>query len=276
MSDKVPNVNTDPPVQSSGNQVTQNMVKKYTILTDVKQLQDRLQDMYTNRSDMVNITGDGWAAAHKNEIREITWVYVKALGWISGLHGAVVGVFIGMIGGTMAGVAFEVGLVMPALILFAISALFVLAPFVYMLYAETITEESGQWAVGQNTQMFFQKMQDGMNVINTSTWAITAVTFIGTLVLMGVFEKASITASMAVLKAMGIVMPEYLRAAAYNNGSIYGISWFALLMAGIYVVRYIHIERIREDAKAKADANKQVQGMYKNKDSLAEARAAFN
>lgn len=84
---------------SSSSQVTQNMAKKYTILAEVKMLQDRLQDMFTNRSDMVNITGDGWAAAHRNEVKEILWVYLKSLGWISGFHGAILGVTIGVLGG---------------------------------------------------------------------------------------------------------------------------------------------------------------------------------
>lgn len=261
---------------SSSSQVTQNMAKKYTILAEVKMLQDRLQDMFTNRSDMVNITGDGWAAAHRNEVKEILWVYLKSLGWISGFHGAILGVTIGVFGGLLAGVTFSAGLLFPAVLFSVVSAMFVVTPYGYMLYAEIITEESKQWVVGQNTQNFFEKMRDSMQFIVWNTWVISGATFIGILFFIGLFETTAISMSMAVLKAFGIVIPQNLQSAIFNNGSIYGISLFALTIAGFLIARVTYMDRIKKIADDKSSANVKTQNMYKYKDAVQEARDLYN
>lgn len=262
--------------RGSGNQVTQNMPKKYTILAEIKVLQDRLQDMYTNRSDMVNITGDGWAAAHQNEIKEIFWVYLKALGWISGFHGAIIGVIIGIIGGIVAGVTFEASLYQVSIMMFMLSAMFVLAPFGYMLYAEIITEDSAKFVVGQNTEMFFGEMRKSMQFIVANTWIITFATFVAMLFILGLFEEKAVAFSMGMLKIFGLVIPERLGAAIYNNGSIYGISWFAIMLASAYIARIVYIDRVKTEAQAKSNSNKKTQNRYKHKDAVQEVREIFD
>lgn len=259
----------------NSNQITQNMQKKYTYLAPIKQLQDRLQDMYTNRADMVNATGDGWAATHNNELREIFWVYLKALGWVGGFHGNLLGVPLIILSGIIAGVMFEVGLYLLGISLLLIGALMYVGAIGYLIYAEKLTEESMKWAVGQNTGMFFKKMKTAMSFVTTNTWVITAVIFVGSLFFVGLFEKYMITFTAKMVKVFGIIVPDELAGPIYNNGLMFALSWFIIVTIAIYVFRARWIEDTIFLANKKRLENEKTQNIFKYKDAVQEVKALF-
>lgn len=261
--------------RGSGSQITQNLPKKYTILAEIKILQDRLQDMYTNRADVVNMTGDGWAAAHQNEIKEIFWVYLKALGWISGLHGAVFGTMIGVFGGILAGVLFEATLYTEAVLLFLATTLFFVGPFIYVTYAEVVTEDSAKWVVGNNTKMFHDEMTKAMQFIIVNTWLITIATFIGSLFIVGLLNDYIVRFSIGMLEVFRIVIPERLHGNIVNNGMIYGIGWFVLMIGTVYVGRTWYMNKVKGKSEGRSIENRKTQNSMKFKDNVQEVREMF-
>lgn len=263
--------------KNNGNQVTQNIPKKYTVLSEIKILQDRLQDMYTNRSDMVNATGDGWAAAHQNEVKEIFWVYLKSLGWVGGLHGAVVGNLFGMLGFIYAGILFELSFFYSAFFLFSLALTSVVYPFGYMIYAEMITEDSGKFVTGENTRQFFGEMRKAMAFVSSNTWMITVVMFFIMLFLVGIFEKKLITFMVWVLKALfGLVLSsQQLQETIFSNGSLYGIILFTGTMVFIFITKTIIIDNIKRRSSIISAGHIKVQKQYKYKDSVQEAKELF-
>lgn len=262
--------------RGSSSQVTQNMPKKYTILAEIKVLQDRLQDMYTNRSDIVNVTGDGWAAAHQNEIKEIFWVYLKALGWISGLHGAVFGTSLGVIGSLLAGVFFEVGLYGLAFGVLMLSSMVFIGPFIYLTYAEIITIESGKWVVGSNTKLFHDKMIEAMQFVISNTWLIALVVFVGMIFLLGLFDVFVVKFIIGMLGFFRVIIPEDLYGTIVSNGQLYGIGFFIALMALIYFIRTAVISKTKKESSDRATINKQNIETMKYKDNVQEVRFLFD
>lgn len=262
------------PPQSSGSQVTQNMQKKYTILGEIKILQDRLQDMYTNRSDMVNVTGDGWAAAHQNEIKEIRWVYLKAL-WPLNVHISLFSVALGELLSIFTGVLFEVGAFAPASFFALITVVTIIFPLGYLLYAEMLTEECGKWSIGQNTTMFHDKMKQEMAIIASSAWAFAVGVFFITLFLFGSLDSYILQWTVAGLKEFKIIIPDHLKAPMLDNGVIYGLELFIATVTIFYFYRAKTLTKIRLEAGEIASKNKKSQELLKNKDSFDEARSLY-
>lgn len=263
-----------PQSQQQGNQITQNMGNKYTVLPEIKMLQDRLQDMYTNRSDIVNVTGDGFAAAHKNEIKEMRWVYLKGLKHIV-FYGSAFGIFGGLIVSLMAGVLFEVGISTMSTILAVVAAVMFWVPFGYLLYAEVITEESGQWAIGPNTKQFFNKMKLEMSITNSTVWTSVGLITIAILFAAGLMEVPLENGMTKFLKLFKIIVPEHLQADVLSNGELYGVAWFAIILGSFWLIRKKLLEKIKHEAGVLAERNSITQQSYKDKDSVSEARKLF-
>lgn len=263
--------------KNNGSQVKQNIPKKYTVLSEIKILQDRLQDMYTNRSDMVNATGDGWAAAHQNEVKEIFWVYLRSLGWVGGLHGAILGNLLGMLGFIYAGVFYELSFFYASFVLFALALTSVVYPFGYMIYAEMITEDSGKFVTGENTGQFFGEMRKAMAFVSSNTWMITIVMFFIMLFSVGIFEKKLIAFMVWILKDLfGLALSsQQLQQTIFSNGSIYGIILFTGTMVFIYIAKAIIIDNIKRQSSIISAGHIKVQKQFKHKDSVQEARELF-
>lgn len=262
---------------NSGSQITQNMPRKYSILPGIKILQDRLQDMYTNRSDTVNATGDGWAAAHQNEVKEIMWVYLKCIGVLAGFHGVVLAIPLGFLGFIYSGIFFETshGLIGGFFLLLSLAV--ISRPFGLLTYAEMITEDSRKYVVGENTKQFFESMKTSMSNISSSVWMLSAGSFIGMFFLVGLLEKPMISFMSWIFKHV-LFMPidsPSLKLAIFNNGSVYGMMFFATTMVAIFITRTLILDRVKQRATALSIEHKKTQAQYKNKDSVQEARELF-
>lgn len=266
------------PKPDSGYSTTTGQQKqtKYTFLNDIKILQDRLQDMYTNRSDLVNVTGDGLAAAHTNEVREIFWIYIKSLGWIAGLHGALLGMLILLFFGIVGFIVWEVGGRGSALAIVALATLPFVGSMGYMIYASKITEESRKWVVGENTRQFFIEMKKAMSFIETNIlWMIFSVMFFAVL-FMGFLDQYLIKASRVVLKvAYGAILPDNIVVAALSNAQIdivlYIVAISAILFsAKTYVVLFVGERAAKIQAEHKLSVDN-----YREKDTVQIARKLF-
>lgn len=263
--------------QNNGSQITKHMPKKYTFLAEIKILQDRMQDMFSNRSDMVNATGDGFAAAHQNEIKEIFWVYMNSLGWVSGLHGAIIGTILGMLGFIYAGALLQLSLIYPAFVLFFFSTLCVAAPFGYVVYAEMITEDTGKFVVGASTKAFHTEMKKAMAFIVSNTIMITMAVFVAMLFIVGIFDTKLILLLHWILKIIFRIQLDStsIETSVFSNGSIYGMISFGGVMVLIFLIRKFVIDDIKHRTTKLSAAHKKMQKQFKNKDSVQEAKELF-
>lgn len=154
------------------NQVSTKALEKYTFGSGIKNLLDRLQDMYTSRADMVSITGDGFAAAHDSEIKEIFWVYLKYFGFAIGLIGFIafaalyVFSFIG-------GVLLTLGFYKSGLLSIVVGAIPIAYLTGHISYAGYLTYRGIKWATGSSTTTFYGKMEKSFEqCVSFSVWHV--------------------------------------------------------------------------------------------------------
>ncbi|MDD3465647.1 MAG: hypothetical protein PHE67_00740 [Campylobacterales bacterium] len=175
------------------NQVTTRAPEKYTFGSGIKNLLDRLQDMYTNRVDAVGMTGDGFAAAHESEIDEIFWVYLKFFMFEVGLLGAVTFVVLYAMS-FIGGLFITLGFFKSGMIAIAVGCIPLGYITFHLTYAGYLTYRGIKWATGEATNVFYKKMEDSFHTcVRFTIWHIITSGVAILLVIMVFFSLSGLS-----------------------------------------------------------------------------------
>lgn len=256
-----------------GSEITKNMTDKYSWFSPVKILRDRLQDMYTNRVDLVNITGEGMAAAHQSELEEIKWVYytkspIAAVATIGVMMGIMFSIFIGFLGS----MCIPDGSFVLAAFLFALSFLVIASPFVYIVKIEEITEAAGVWVAGKNTREFHNCMTSALRNVIGGVWLSVAIGYLLAFLLLG-FGVGPISGF--AVAAFGLHIEHDYLAGIADMASQAAFVWGAVALFAIWAVRTKYMKRVMREVARIQQEHEAAQRQYKYFDAVEEVRALF-